>query len=67
MIAHVLRNENLVIPFRSESEGVVGDSLIVISKKHPKYQVWKPFSVLATEEIEKLYANVAPWDGQEND
>jgi len=36
-----LRNGNLLVPMRAEDKsGAIGDALVEISSKHPKYAAW---------------------------
>lgn len=60
MVAQLLMNKNLVIPLRAESDGNVGDGMIVISPDDPDYKKWLSFSIPATAETERQFGNISP-------
>lgn len=60
MKSYRLKNKNLVVPFRAESDGIIGDALLVIDQTHPNYAAWLPYVTDAPPEIEKEFGNVDP-------
>jgi hypothetical protein len=64
MNAYQLRNGNLVIPIRAESDGVLGDALVVIGSAHPDYEKWLRFVQPAPADIEGEFGGQSAWDGQ---
>lgn len=57
MSAYLLANGNLVIPIRAESNGAIGDAMIVIGPTHPDYQRWHAEALTATPEVELEFGN----------
>lgn len=58
MIAYVLSNGNMVVPNRAESDGIIGDGMIVISQNNPLFQKWLPYARPATPEIESIFGSM---------
>lgn len=60
MIAYLLANGNLVVPFRAETDGMVGDMLDVIAPTHPDHERWLAFAIPAPDSIEAKFGNQKP-------
>lgn len=58
MNAYLLANGNLVVPIRAESDGVIGDALVVLAPSHPDHERWMDFADPAPIEIERQFGNV---------
>jgi hypothetical protein len=62
MNAYVLLNGNMVVPIRVESEGVIGDILVVRAPSHPDYEKWRNFVKPAPAEIEQEFSDKEPFE-----
>ena len=55
MYCFKLKDGSILIPVRSETEGVVGDSLKRITKSDPNYDDWAKESVQAPSAVEMAF------------
>jgi len=60
MTSYLLKNNNLVIPYRAESDGIIGDGLLLISPAHPDYARRRNTAQPAPPAIEAEFGKQTP-------